>query len=220
MFQKRNIALNVVLGIVTCGIYFYYWFYQIAKDFYETHTPNALTMTPGVTLLLDIITCGYFSIYVYYKWGQQTPEVFAMYGRSKEDKSTLYLVLGLLMLVLPGVMYIVVLCLVQNDLNELADAGMAPPPYGGGQPPYGGGQPPYGAPQDALYAAAPAYAPPTDGFGNAAPAYTPPTDTFTPEPPPGSPYNPAEPPVSPAEPAVEPTSEATPAPEQPEEPQA
>lgn len=194
MFERRNIGLNVVLSIITCGIYAIYWFYQIAQDFENTQTPGKVNMSAGMIILLDILTCGIYGYYVYYKWGAQTPEVFALYGRQKEDKSILYLLLSIFGL------GIVNICLIQNDLNELADAGgMPPPPPYGGQPPYGAA--PYAPPPPAPgfdvgqppvapgYTAPPAGNPAQQGFAPPPPAQ----GDFNPAPPPGSPYTDGQP---------------------------
>ena len=133
--ENRSLVLNVVLSIITCGIYALYWFYTIARDFENAQTYNRVATTAGVTLLLDIVTCGIYGIYAYYKWGQATPELFARYGRTSEDKSVLYLVLAILGL------QIVNMCLIQSDLNQLASS-QQQPPYPPQQPPYDPPPPP------------------------------------------------------------------------------
>jgi hypothetical protein len=140
-YERRNIALCIVLSIVTCGIYYIYWYYCIARDFYNSNTPNRIDTSPGMIILLDIITCGIYGIYVYYKWGKQTQEIYNMYGLPGEDKSTMYLVLAIVTSYI-GLGFIVD-ALIQNDLNMLSNG--PGQPYGG-QPPYNNQQPPYGNP--------------------------------------------------------------------------
>ena len=133
--ENRNILLYAILTVITCGIFGLYWFYTIAKTFEDAQTYNRVSTSAGVTLILDIITCSIYGMYAYYKWGQATPEVFARYGRSSDDRSVLYLVLAIFGL------QIVNLCLIQNDFNQLTggntppsqsygtqDPGQAPPP--------------------------------------------------------------------------------------------
>ncbi len=192
-FEKRNIALCIVLSIVTCGIYGIYWWYVIARVFYNSRTPNALDMSPGLLILLNIVTCGFFGIYVFYKWGKQSPEIFYQYGQPQEDKSILYLVLAIFGL------QIINIALIQNDFNSLADLGIAPqyPQQGPGYPPPQGGQyppPPYGAqPQYPQYPQAPQapggypYAQQPPAGYQPQPGYQPPAPP-PPPPPPGSPY--------------------------------
>lgn len=114
MRQQRSIALCIVLSIVTCGIYWIYWYYCIAQDVYSLN--NNLSTTPGITLLLNIVTCGIYGIYAYYKWGQALNEVCVAKGIPGEDRSVLYLVLSIFKL------SIVNMALIQSDLNLMTDA--------------------------------------------------------------------------------------------------
>lgn len=133
VFQKRSIPLYIVLSIVTCGIFYLYWYYCIARDFYDSNTPNRVDMSPIMVIVLNIITCHIYGIYMYYKWGKQSPEVMAMYGRQGEDKSLMYLLLTIFGL------DIISICIIQSDFNSLADGG-TPPTYGQAPPPQGGYQ--------------------------------------------------------------------------------
>lgn len=145
--EQRNIVMCIVLSIITCGIYAYYWMYQLAQDMYNEQTtgvPGGVSTTPGMTVLLGIITCNIFALYAYYQWGEQISAIYAKYGRQQENRGVMYLLLGLLT---GG---IVPMALLQNDLNNLSEP---PPQYGqnaynqapGGQqqpppaPPYYGG---------------------------------------------------------------------------------
>ena len=55
MIQERNIALCIVLSIVTCGLYGIYWFICLTNEM------NAVAKVEGtsggVAFLLSIITC-------------------------------------------------------------------------------------------------------------------------------------------------------------------
>ena len=176
--QKRNLAMCIVLSIVTCGIYGIYWMYLLAKDFDDMQTQERVTTTPVVTVLLGYVTCSIYLIFAFYKWGKAMPEINARYGRPPEDKSMLYLLLCIFGLSL------VAMALAQNDLNNLDtpmyDAGSGGS-YPGGQPggyPYQQqppSQPPYqsnpyppqpGQPfQPNAYPPAPYTPPPADPYG-------------------------------------------------------
>ena len=56
MIQQRNIAVCIILSIVTCGIYGIYWFIVLSND---TNTvSNAENATSGgVAFVLSLITC-------------------------------------------------------------------------------------------------------------------------------------------------------------------
>ena len=61
MIQQRNIAVCIILSIVTCGIYGIYWFIVLSND---TNTvSNAENATSGgVAFVLSLITCT-FTVY-------------------------------------------------------------------------------------------------------------------------------------------------------------
>jgi hypothetical protein len=69
----RNIALSVVLTIITCGIYGIFWQYK------KIDTINGwlqrYDFSFGLWLLLSIVTCGIFSIYYEYKMAQGILEI-------------------------------------------------------------------------------------------------------------------------------------------------
>ena len=66
MIQQRNIAVCIILSIVTCGIYGIYWFIVLSND---TNTvSNAENATSGgVAFVLSLITCNIYGLYWAYK---------------------------------------------------------------------------------------------------------------------------------------------------------
>lgn len=60
--QKRNIILSIVLTIVTCGLYGFYWMYQVTEEVYR-QTGERVTASGGKAVLYTFITC---SVYFYY----------------------------------------------------------------------------------------------------------------------------------------------------------
>ena len=68
MIQQRNIAVCIILSIVTCGIYGIYWFIVLSND---TNTvSNAQNATSGgVAFLLSLVTCNIYGLYWAYKQG-------------------------------------------------------------------------------------------------------------------------------------------------------
>ncbi len=112
--ERRDIAISVVLSIITLGIYALYWMYQISEDV------NALVgrqwhCSSGIVILLTIVTFGIYGIYWWYMAGQALDE----YIVSKESgmpgsRGVVYLVLSIFGL------SIVSLALCQNELNARA----------------------------------------------------------------------------------------------------
>ena len=69
MIQERNIALCIVLSIVTCGIYGIYWFICLSND--TNAAANVDGTSGGVAFLLSVITCNIYGLYWAYKQGEK-----------------------------------------------------------------------------------------------------------------------------------------------------
>ena len=104
--QRRNIGLCVVFAIIPCGIYMFYWMYQINETARRIN-PQRWNTDGGMVILFTIITCG---IYGYY-WNYQMGKAFQVFP-DVTDNSILYLILSILNL------DIVNYCLIQNDINR------------------------------------------------------------------------------------------------------
>ena len=111
--KKRDIAIALILTIVTCGIYGLIWFVNLTNDVKTTSGDDSL-QSGGVSLLLTIITCGIYGFYWAYKMGKAMVIAKTKASLSGDDNSILYLVLEILGL------GIVTFCLIQNDLNSIA----------------------------------------------------------------------------------------------------
>jgi len=121
MKEERNIAVAIILTIVTCGIYGLYWFVVISDDVKE-YSNDSEMMSGGVALLLTIVTCGIFGFYWAYKLGKNMFSAQQMNNLPATDNSVLYLILELFGL------GIVVWAIIQNDLNIITRTkkGVAP----------------------------------------------------------------------------------------------
>lgn len=115
MKEEKNIALNVVLSIVTCGIYAIVWFIQITDDAKEASGDNDM-QSGGIAFLLTLVTCGIYGLYWAYKVGKMMETAGKNHNTSIADNSILYLILEFLGL------GIVNYCLIQNDLNAIVKA--------------------------------------------------------------------------------------------------
>ena len=112
MIRERNIATNLILTIITCGIYGIVWFITLTDDAAQTSDD---TMSGGMSFLLNIITCGIYGFYWAYKMGKMIKTAGDNKDIDLNDNSVLYLILHLFGL------DIVNYCLMQSDLNALAD---------------------------------------------------------------------------------------------------
>ena len=114
MITKRNIALCVILSIVTCGLYGIYWFVTLHNDTEEA-AGQADASSAVVAFLLTIVTCGFYGLYWCYKRGQLIEQAYKMRGIQESDKAVIYLILSIVGL------SIVAYALAQNELNKIAD---------------------------------------------------------------------------------------------------
>ena len=110
--QNTDIAVAIILSIVTCGIYGIYWYYKIVCDVNTVTGDN--TTSGGTVVLLTIITCGIYGIYWSYKTGQKLYETGERYGINISDNSIIYLVLALCGF------QIINYCIIQGDLNKFS----------------------------------------------------------------------------------------------------
>lgn len=106
----RNIALAVILSIVTCGIYQIYWFIKLNNEV------NILANDPdapsgGIAFLLSFITCGIYGFFWSYKMGEKCDKIKGINGGSS---AILYLILTFVGL------GIVTFCLIQDSINKTA----------------------------------------------------------------------------------------------------
>ena len=113
MVKERNIALCVVLSLVTCGIYDIYWFICLTDE--TNNASNSTGTSGGMAFLLSLVTCGIYMYYWMYKQGEKIDSAKSARGlESSGNSGIIYLVLALFGL------GIVSYALMQNDLNKLA----------------------------------------------------------------------------------------------------
>ena len=62
MIQKRDIAIAIILSIVTCGIYGIIWFVQLTDEVKIAAEDNEF-QSGGIAFLLTLVTCGIYGIY-------------------------------------------------------------------------------------------------------------------------------------------------------------
>lgn len=113
MVEQRNVAVAIVLTIVTCGIYGLIWFVKITDEI------NILAQTPGETsggmaLVYTILTCGIYSYFWMYKMGEKLDNISLSRGMATQSRGIVYLVLSFVGL------GIVSYALMQDSMNKLA----------------------------------------------------------------------------------------------------
>lgn len=114
MTTERNIAMCIILSLVTCGIYGLYWFVCLTDDANAVAASgDDVTASGGMALLLVIVTCGIYMYYWAYKMGEKLDNAKQQRGIESNSGSILYLVLCIFGLA------IVAYALMQNDLNQM-----------------------------------------------------------------------------------------------------
>lgn len=111
MVKEKNIALCIILSLVTCGIYGIYWFVTLTDD---TNTIAGEPGTSGImAFVLTIITCGIYGLYWAYKCGEKIDKAHQNRGEAASNGGILYLILFLF----GGV---IAYALIQNEINKFA----------------------------------------------------------------------------------------------------
>lgn len=112
---KKDIATQIILSVLTCGIYSLYWLSTITDDI--NNLLDDKSNTSGVTvILLSILTCGLYLIYWNYDIGKKLSMLGEKYNiEVNNNGSLIYMILSICKLDL--VSYI----LIQSDLNKFGN---------------------------------------------------------------------------------------------------
>ena len=92
MIERRNIAVCIVLTLVTCGIYGIYWIVCLTNDV-NTVSGDVNGTSGGMVVLLTIVTCGIYGIYWAYKQGEKLDFTKNNRGIPSSNSGVLYLIL-------------------------------------------------------------------------------------------------------------------------------
>lgn len=110
--QETSIPLLIILSLVTCEIYYFYWLYKTADDIQRvTGDPS---ISPGMDVFLSIITCGIYGVYWQYKYAKIVYQLQINYGLpASQDNAVLNTILSIFGF------SIVASAILQSSLNEL-----------------------------------------------------------------------------------------------------
>ena len=111
---KKNIALWVILSIVTCGICAIVWYINLVNDVNAICQDEKSSKGGGTVFLLTLITCGIYGWIWFLNAGKRMNAAGTKYQVDVPDRGTLYLILALLGLTV--VDYI----LLQSVINKYA----------------------------------------------------------------------------------------------------
>ena len=112
MLKKRGVLVSILLVIITCGIYGYFWISSLSNDISDCLGEQRNGTMDG---FLTFITCGLYLFYWNYKNGKRIADVQEKVGIRATDNSVIYLIISLFGLVM------VPLWIMQSNMNEVID---------------------------------------------------------------------------------------------------
>lgn len=115
--KEKSLLLYVILSIVTCGIWQWYWIYAMAKDVNELAAAQNKPQgcDPLVALLLSIVSCNLYTIYFFWKEGKVIASLDYPKYRTSDDST----VMAIVSIFAPVVSSVIL----QNDLNDIVKYG-------------------------------------------------------------------------------------------------
>lgn len=119
----RGLFSYIILTIITCGIYGYYFLYKMASDVNIACEGDGET-TAGLLqlIVLSFITCGIYSWIWYYKLGNRLSNNAPRYGMTFQENGTTVLMWNLFGLVLCGIGSFVAMNILIKNTNKICDA--------------------------------------------------------------------------------------------------
>lgn len=102
--DNRSLVMYIILSIITCGLYSYYFIYKMAHDVnIACEGDGEVTSGMVAFIVLSFITCGIYSYYWCYKLGNRLCVNAARYGMTFPENGTTVLMWDLFGLLLCGI---------------------------------------------------------------------------------------------------------------------
>lgn len=123
MKTDRSIVVYILLTLVTCGIYGWYFIYCLARDVNTVCAGDGQnTSGLGMYILLSIVTCGIYPIIWMYGLGNRLAANATRYGMSFQENGSTVLLWYLVGMLLCGIGPLVAMNIVINNTNSLCTA--------------------------------------------------------------------------------------------------
>ena len=121
--EDRSLVMYILLSIVTCGIYSYYFLYSMAQDA-NVVCANDGKKTAGLVafILLSFVTCGIYAWIWYYNLGNRLYENAPRYGLNFSENGTTVLMWLIFGALLCGIGPFIAMNILINNMNRLAHA--------------------------------------------------------------------------------------------------
>ena len=122
MIQQRNFVTFILLSLVTCGIYTFYFIYTTTRDINTMVGNDGRNTEPTTAILLCIVTCGFYTYYWYYDQGNRIKALADRNGIPCNENGTSYLMWILLGALICGIGSWIGIYLFIKNLNNLIAA--------------------------------------------------------------------------------------------------
>lgn len=118
----RSLLVYIVLSIVTCGIYSWWFTYKLAQDMNTVCKDGDNTPGLAAYILFSIITCGIYAYWWQYKIGNRQQANAAIYGFVINENGTTILLWDIVGLLLCGLGPFIAMNIIIKNMNKLAAA--------------------------------------------------------------------------------------------------
>lgn len=119
----RSLVAYILLTLITCGIYGWYFIYALARDVNAVCAGDGKSTAGLVKLiLLSMITCGFYSFYWYYALGNRLAENAPRYGLQFQENGTTVLLWYLVGSLACGIGPFVAMHIIIKNTNALCGA--------------------------------------------------------------------------------------------------
>ncbi len=121
--DDRGIVSYIILTIITCGIYGYYFLYKIAHDANIACDGDGENTSGLVAfVVLSFLTCGIYAYYWYYKLGNRLAMNAPRYGMNFQENGTTILLWIILGSFLCGIGPLIAMNILINNSNKIFNA--------------------------------------------------------------------------------------------------
>ena len=119
----RGLFVYIILSIITCGIYGYYFLYSMAKDVNIACEGDGES-TAGLLqfIILSFVTCGIYAWIWYYKLGNRLAENAPRYGMNFQENGTTVLMWQLFGALLCGIGPFIAMSILIKNTNKICNA--------------------------------------------------------------------------------------------------
>ena len=121
--DDRGLLSYILLTLITCGIYSYYFIYTLARDVNTACYGDGKETTGLVAfILLSVVTCGIYAWVWYYKLGNRLAENAPRYGMHFEENGTTLLLWILLGSLVCGIGPFIAMYILIKNTNRICNA--------------------------------------------------------------------------------------------------